>query len=120
MEEQISKEEIIAKTKSQSLFLWVLVGAVGALLVIVILLIVVGINLITRSNENTNIPVTITPTEAPPAVILPPSKFATDPAVLKFRDDLNTLRTDLDAIDLFETQLSPPSLDLKISIQSAL
>jgi len=55
-----------------------------------------------------------TPTPTPQEV-LPPSRWATDSAVLEIEKNIQALSQDLQSVDLKEFPLSPPVLDMKIS-----
>jgi hypothetical protein len=114
-----SREEILTQKKQNNYILWLITGVIGLMFTLVVALIIVGVNLITRNNTSTIS--TPTPTiveEQPITTIVSKSKFATDAGVLKLREDLTKLRSDIDTTDLFETQLSPPNIDLNITIQS--
>jgi predicted PurR-regulated permease PerM len=101
--------------------LWILSGAIGLIFLVLVAAVVIAANLVISSAKN--LP-KLTPTPAPVAEVTPPiihnanpiSQFATDAAVLSLSSDLKKLRQDIDSIDLFETQLSPPSLDLSIRV----
>lgn len=77
----------------------------------------VGFSLISKPAKITPIPIVEPP--PPPAQIIPavPSKFASDSALLKIREDLKKTQGDIDTVDLFDAQISPPSIDLGIQIQ---
>ncbi len=115
-----SKEELVAKqAKHQRFVMWLIAGIVGLMFALVLSLLIIGINLIINSAKNISSPPPPTPViEAPTPTAVFQSKFATDAGVLKLRDDLTKLQTDIDSVDLFEPQLASPNLDLKISIQS--
>jgi hypothetical protein len=69
---------------------------------------------------------TIIETPPPPIKVeVPPvaspaarSKFASDAGVLKIRDDLKRTNINLDSVDLFEPQLTPPTIDTDISVKN--
>ncbi|MCL4397510.1 hypothetical protein M1403_00530 [Patescibacteria group bacterium] len=113
-------EETAQKKKPKNMTLWLISGIVGLMFMVVLGLILVGVSLIVSSARN------LTPTKpAPePAVTesapLPPkiSRFASDSAVLDLQSGVGKLRSDIDTTDLFEPQLTPPNIDLNISIQS--
>ena len=117
---ELSKDEILAKqAKHQRFVMWLIAGIVGLMFALVLALLIIGINLIINSAKNISAPPPPTPViEAPTPTAVFQSKFATDAGVLKLRDDLTKLQTDIDSVDLFEPQLGSPNLDLKISIQS--
>lgn len=58
------------------------------------------------------------PAPAPTATPLPEpllSPYATDAAILKIEADLKILEKEIEAVDLEESRLLPPSLDLQVS-----
>ena len=102
----------------KSYLVWILGGITGVLVLTVIILLVVGANMIFNAAKNINFN---PPPPAPKAeeFVAPPpkvSKFATDSGILKIRGDLVKLRSDIDSVDIFEPQLSPPNIDLNIKI----
>lgn len=112
-----TRQEFLDRRKN-SYTLWVISGVIGLLFTIVIGLIIVGANLLVSSANNFNLrPQTVKPPEEQAVTSLKKSRFATDSAVLKLRGDILKIRTDIDSVDLFETQITPPNIDLNISIQ---
>ena len=59
-------------------------------------------------------------TEENPVVPLVPttsrSRFASDAGVLKLRDGLKELSVDLDTVNFFEPEITPPDIDLNLKI----
>lgn len=47
----------------------------------------------------------------------PLSKFATDSAILKLREDITSLQKEITSMDYFEAQIAPPALDSNIKIE---
>ena len=45
----------------------------------------------------------------------PPSKYATDSAILEIQQNLVLIEKDLSETDLYETSLNPPVLDMRVS-----
>lgn len=96
---------------------WFIVGGIAAFLIIVFTGVIVGVTLIQRAIPK---PIATPPeqTSVPPVITAPITpRWATDAGVLKIRDDLRTLQGKIDTIDFFEPQISPPSIDLGISIK---
>lgn len=93
-----------------------IIVAVVLVLMVVVTGVLIGVALILSSTKNTPAPVptVIEQPITPPAAKV--SKFASDSGLLKIRDDLKTWQTKIDTMDLFEQQITPPSLDLNISI----
>lgn len=111
--------------KKPNYLLWVLSGIIGLIFLLIIAAIIIAANLIISSAKN--LPNWNSLQNAPPAEIVPPPttitdhapRFATDPAILSLSSNLKELRAEIDAVDIFETQLSPPSLDLNIRVTIA-
>lgn len=105
--------------KKKNYLLWILSGIIGLVFLVLVALIIIAANLVISSAKNlpkaeTSTKVeTLTPVTPTPKPI---SKFATDSAVLSLAENISKLRTDIDSVDLFESQLVPPSLDLSISV----
>ncbi len=98
---------------------WAVGGVVIVFIIIIVILTTVGINLIISSRQNRPAPLPTAPEVpeiTPPA---PPktSKLASDSGLLNLKVDLLKLGAQIDSVDLVEPQLSPPSLDLSISIR---
>lgn len=104
----------------QNYFMWILAGVVITMIILVIALIIFGVNLLVNSLKpiSINTPAPIV-NEQPVIISKTVSKFATDAGVLKLREDINKLRSDIDSVDIFEPQLSPPNIDLNIAITPA-
>lgn len=83
---------------------------------ILILIMGVGVHLLVSSLKRPT-PVSPLPREEDVAITPVSSKFASDAAVLNLSDRLRELAEEIDAVDLVEPQLSPPSLDLNIEIK---
>lgn len=101
---------------------WALTGFSGLILISLIFLIIFIFNLLVSSARNINFSF-VSPPPPPKAeeFVAPPPKispYATDSGILKLRSDLQKLRADIDSIDIFEPQLSPPNIDLNINIKS--
>ena len=58
--------------------------------------------------------VTPTPVEMPER---PPSAYANDPEVLESERDINDIDQMLQDVDLYETNLLPPKLDMKVEVK---
>lgn len=96
----------------------------GVIIVSVIILSLTAIiTILIVLNRQKPVPVVISPIATPieimPTIPVTPSKFVTDAALLKLSLDIQTLRGKVDSIDLVEPEITPPNLDLKISIQPA-
>lgn len=102
-------------------FVWILAGLSGLILVSLIILIIFGFRVLVSSAKNINFNFNSSP--PPPKAeefVAPPPKispYATDSGILKLRSDLQKLRSDIDSVDIFEPQLSPPNIDLNINIK---
>lgn len=98
--------------------LWFVVGGIIAFLFIVIVGVFVGVSIMSNAIKNAQ----VTPTPEPtvvlePTIVIQANKFATDPGVLKIRDDLKTVLGKIDSVDLFEPQIAPPAVDLGLNIK---
>jgi hypothetical protein len=93
--------------------------AAGTLLAILItLLIIAVITQPTGTPSEPDTPVTkITPAPSP-EIILNPSAYADDPEVGEIESGLKAIETDLIEVDLRESSLNPPSLDMVITFES--
>lgn len=63
-----------------------------------------------------------TPTPLPQITILPdvvvnPSRYATDSAILKIEEDLKTVEKELDGLQVNEINLLPPRLDFNVTFE---
>lgn len=92
---------------------WVFV-LIAVLSVVLILLIVISVVLGRDPKEFITLP-TPTPASTPFATSKPLSKYATDSAVLKIKQDIDNLDRDLSTVDLDESNLKPRTLDFEIS-----
>jgi hypothetical protein len=113
---KLTPEEIAAQ-KKHSYLMWLLSGVVGMIFLILVALVVIAANLVVSSSKNpvkVEVPAIIEP--LPPTISRPISKFASDAGVLSLADSLTKLRSEIDSVDLFETQLAPPSIDLNIRV----
>jgi len=95
---------------------------IGGILIFIVVLAVVaaiGVSMILSATKNVSV-VPAPPAPTPPPVVTVPttSKFATDSAALQIKADLLKLMSDTDSVDLLEPQISPPNLDLSISVKS--
>lgn len=112
--EQTAEPELKSRP---SYTVWLIVGLAGTIIFLLVVVAVIGIGIIVTSRNKPPVPVT-----PPPVVVEPtvpqatPSAFATDSGLLKIRADLLDLRTQIDAIDYFEPQIAPPTIDLNINI----
>lgn len=96
---------------------WAIGGGVILLLLIVISALAYGLSLLSNLFRYTSPPPEATP--APQVEVKPIApKFASDSAILDLRDRLGQIRKDVDSADLIEPQISPPALDLNISIKT--
>lgn len=59
-------------------------------------------------------PSLLPPTPTPEEKILNPSAYATDAAVLEAEKELEKIENELIETDLYESNLAPPVLDLKV------
>lgn len=86
------------------------------ILMVVVTGVLIGVAMILSASKSTPAPVPapVVQTITPPTAQV--SKFASDSGLLKIRDDLKTLQSKIDTMDLFEQQITPPTLDLNISI----
>lgn len=107
---------VVAKTKVNKTIYFIIGGIVLFILIIVTGL-YVGFSLISKPVKVVPTPIVTPP--PPPVVEVPriPSKFASDSALLKIREDIKKTQADIDTVDLFDAQISPPTIDLGIQIQ---
>ena len=85
---------------------------------IVITGIMIGVAFIMSGAKNIAPPPTPT-SSTEPAVSVPSasgSKYASDSGLLKIKSDIEAQQQKINSMDLFESQITPPSLDLNISI----
>jgi hypothetical protein len=58
------------------------------------------------------------PTTTPlPTTIINPSKYATDSAILEIESQIIQTESDLNSVDLNESELTPPSLDMNVNFE---
>ncbi|MBI3887561.1 hypothetical protein HY310_00650 [Candidatus Microgenomates bacterium] len=116
----LTKEEVINKHTPPNYLLWFLIGGVAIMFFVVVVLVVIGFSIIGNTTKNlaAKPPEEASVVEQPLTTITFKSKFASDAGVLKIKEDLVKLQTDITAIDILEPQLTPPNIDLNISIQS--
>lgn len=90
--------------------------AIGVLLLTTIVAVISTIIVLRNQRPLDQAPTS--PEVAPPAAILIPlpSRFATDAGVLELKDKIASLSGQIDSVDLFETEIIPPNLDLHLSI----
>ncbi len=69
-------------------------------------------------------PSTPAPPPPPPSTVVPPiippktpTKWASDGGVLLLKESLSSVSAQVDSVDLYEPELSPPTIDLGISIK---
>lgn len=89
-------------------------------IVIVVLLIVlmVGANLLSRMRNNQAVIVpTPTPEATQPPVTPPPTRYATDSAVLEIEKNVNGLDTELSQVDIDEVNLKPRALQWEVKFE---
>lgn len=96
---------------------YLIIAGVVIFILIIITGLIVGFSLIAKPVKTKPIPIDTPPPS--PVVIVPkvPSKFATDSGLLKIRDELKKTQGDIDTVDLYDAQISPPNIDLGIQIQ---
>jgi len=103
--------------EQKNYLLYIIAGALVVLIIMAVIGVVVGTALIVNFQRNLK-PVATTKVEPTPTLTpLPGKKYASDSAVVKLRDELIKLRTEIDTMDYFEAQIVPPSLDSKIRIE---
>ncbi len=112
-------KELLAKIKESKRYLFLMaLGILLLLLLAAVCGIVLASVLIVRYQQR-NLPPT--PISTPSGQVAPPpgpvSKFATDAAVLKKREELKGLLNEIDTTDYFEAQISPPSVNANIKIE---
>ncbi len=82
-------------------------------------LILISVGLIILNQQGrTILPTQISPTPTPTPIveqITNPSPYATDSAVLQTEEELKKLESELQEVDLKETNLTPPVLDLDVN-----
>ncbi len=95
---------------------WVIVAIIIAALALTAIIALATVFILLRQQPASVGPAPASVTQTVPTLPPPSSKFATDAGVLKLRDDLKTLMGRIDSVDFFESEISPPSLDLNIAI----
>ncbi len=95
---------------------WLVTAIVFALLALITIVSVITTVLILKKPASTpetspQPTIIITPTPVPT-----PSKFATDAGILKIQADLKLLLGKIDSVDFFQTEITPPNLDLNIRV----
>jgi hypothetical protein len=100
---------------------WMMIGIGLTIIFLLIVVAVIGAGIISTTLQNKNNQVSVAPPETtqPTTPQATPSAFATDSGLLKIRADLLDLRSQIDAIDYFEPQIAPPTIDLNINIPQA-
>lgn len=95
----------------------IIIGAIVFLVFVILATLIIGFTLLTR--PHTPVVPPPPPTAQPTAPInpQPSSKFASDSALLKIRDNLKAIRTSVDSLDLFDAQISPPDIDTNIHVK---
>lgn len=96
---------------------WLILGIVIGTLVLITIIAITSTILVlsNRSVPPPAPPPTVTTTPTPIPVI--PTKYSTDSAILKLRDDLKSLMAKTDTVDLVEPEIAPPNLELNLKIQ---
>lgn len=96
-----------------------IMAVIAVVLAIIGLLIFLILPILTRPKT-----VPVEPPPPPVKIETPPiatpaakSKFASDAGVLKIRDDLKRTNINLDAVDLFEPELTLPNIDQNITVK---
>ncbi len=93
------------------------IAAVAVSILLITTLIAITTTVIVLRNQKPIAPVTPPEVATPAAIpVPPPSRFATDAGVLSLREAIATLSGKVDSIDLFETDITPPNLDLNLNI----
>lgn len=107
--------------KKPDIALWLVIGGLGLFLIVAVVGIIAGFNIL-RSAMNRLPPPPLpefsnqqfTP---PPVSELPlSSPSASDEAIVTLREEIKSLRVQIDSLDVFEPQISPPNLDLDITV----
>ncbi len=100
-----------------------LVGVIAGTVIIILIAfigILAGISILKRPAPMqtliTPVP-TIIPTTTITIVPNTNSKYASDAAFLKLREDLKTLNQEIGTVNFFEPEISPPNIDLNIQIK---
>lgn len=105
-----------APAKKPDYLLLAIIGAIIIFLVIIIAGVIIGVSMIHQAGRNITVPTAPETPSAPVVTPKAPSKFATDAGVLQIKNGLRILGSQTDSVDLIEPQISPPNLDLNISI----
>lgn len=101
--------------------LWAILGGLGLFLIVALLGIAAGFNILRSAFDRLPSPQlrefasqqpSLPPTEEPSL----PSPLASDEALINLRGEINSLRGQVNSLDVFEPQISPPNLDLDITI----
>lgn len=104
-------------TVPSSKTIYFLIGLLVVLILAALAGIILGTSLILRYQKQT-LPPPPAPIEASPSAV--PSgikKYASDSAVLKVKEDVRTLQSEISSMDYFQTEISPPVIDSNIQIQ---
>lgn len=104
--------QVVAKKAPKEMKKILIIVAVIAILLLVLM---IGINILSRMRSN-NIVVAPSPTPevtAPP-VTPPPTRYATDSAVLEIEKNINGLDTELSQVDIDEVNLKPRSMQWEV------
>lgn len=96
-----------------------LIAVVGITFAIIIVLLIVGVVVKGLGSGRSVVSPTATPSALPVATNVPveisnPSKYATDSGVLKIESDVDNLTRDMSAVDLKESDLRIPTLDMNV------
>lgn len=120
IENYIPEEEYPVKKEVKKIdsFTVIVVILLSIILFILIFSLISYFTSINRPKEkNENIKPTITIIKPSPTLIIKPSSWATNGAVLKIDEELKNQGVNLNSIDLNETVLTFPSLDFNINFE---
>jgi|GEM_PF-5997184 len=120
IENYIPEEEYPVKKEVKKIdsFTVIVVILLSIILFILIFSLISYFTSINRPKEkNENIKPTITIIKPSPTLVIKPSSWATDSAILKLEEKINSQGESLNSIDLNETVLTFPSLDFNINFE---
>ena len=114
---QLAKDLPNIETKSDTKLLSLIIGGLAVLIMLAVIGIIVGVRLLINSRQNRPVTTPVSQQPTPTPTITQISKYASDSAVMKLKNDLSNLGSQIDSTDYFETQILPPSLDSQIKIE---
>lgn len=110
-------ETVTTKSAPQSRAIYFLIGLLVILITAALAGIILGSSLILKYQQNTLPPAPVPLQASPSAVPEGIKKHASDSAALKVKEDVKTLQSEINSMDYFQAELSPPVIDPNIQIQ---